>query len=68
MRPDVVHARIGRRTDDDVLDRLADVLFATDEILGLLREPQTPSWLGPLEPRIVEIYDDVNNLMKRISP
>ena len=60
--------RVDRR-NEEVLDLLADVMFATDEILGMLRRPEMrpPRWLAPIEPRLVEIYEGVNDLMKRMS-
>lgn len=52
--------------DEALLDRLADVLFATDEILGMLGSEQTRR-LDWLEPQITQIYDEVNHLMKQLS-
>lgn len=54
-----------------VLDRLADALFAADEILGILRredaETLPAEWLASIEPNVSRIYDRVNDLMKRLS-
>jgi hypothetical protein len=52
-----------------VLDKLADILFATDEILDMLRvEERLP------DPTTVEVgksvqgvYDQVNELMKKLA-
>ncbi len=49
-----------------VLDRLADALFALDEILGMLQRAQDRR-LDWLEPHIEKTYDEVNDLMKRLS-
>jgi hypothetical protein len=49
-----------------VLDRLADALFALDEILGMLQRAHDRR-LDWLEPHILKSYDEVNDLMKRLS-
>ena len=54
------------RLASDVLEQLAKVMYAADEIRTILQRSQERS-LDWLEPRIAEIYDDVNNLMKRLS-
>jgi hypothetical protein len=52
-----------------VLDKLADILLATDEILGMLRiserlpDPTTTT----IESSVQSVYDQVNDLMKRLS-
>jgi hypothetical protein len=54
---------------EQVLDRLADILFASDDILGLLDGPA-----GIRDERTVAVarsvqgvYDEVNELMKRLT-
>lgn len=52
-----------------VLDRLADILFATDEILDMLsRDERMPDdmTLG-VEKSVREVYDQVNELMKQLA-
>ena len=52
-----------------VLDRLADILFATDEILGMLRVPERPpdDTSETIESSVQSVYDQVNELMKKLS-
>ena len=52
-----------------VLDKLADILFATDEILGMVRVPeQLPdSTSVTIESSMQSVYDLVNELMKKLS-
>ena len=56
-------------TSERVLDRLADILFATDEILDLLRTPQTlpPKTAYQVEESVRDVYEQVNELMKRLA-
>jgi hypothetical protein len=52
-----------------VLDRLADILFATDEILDMVatqkRFPDETS--RDIEKNVRSVYNQVNDLMKRLS-
>ncbi len=52
-----------------VLDKLADILFATDEILGMLRVPERlpDSTSVTIESSMQGVYDQVNELMKKLS-
>ena len=52
-----------------VLDKLADILFATDEILGMLRVPERMPDLTSvtIEESVQSVYDQVNELMKKLS-
>ena len=52
-----------------VLDKLADILFATDEILGMIRvEERLPDPTEvEVESSMQSVYDQVNELMKRLS-
>ncbi|HYC93954.1 MAG TPA: hypothetical protein VEO54_32440 [Thermoanaerobaculia bacterium] len=52
-----------------VLDKLADILFATDEILGMLRVPERlpDSTSVVIEASVQSVYDEVNELMKKLS-
>ncbi|HVG23194.1 MAG TPA: hypothetical protein VND45_03490 [Thermoanaerobaculia bacterium] len=52
-----------------VLDKLADILFATDEILGMIRVPERlPDAMSvTIEASIQGVYDEVNELMKKLS-
>jgi hypothetical protein len=48
-----------------VLDRLADLLFDADDLLEMLRaeDAMRIQWV---EPRIQRVYDEVNEVMKRL--
>ncbi len=52
-----------------VLDRLADILFATDEILDMIGTQ--PRYIDPstrdVEKSVRHVYDHVNDLMKKLS-
>lgn len=51
-----------------VLDKLADILFATDEILDMLQmEEQLPSPASSVEESVRSVYDQVNELMKQLA-
>ena len=52
-----------------VLDKLADILFATDEILDIIRvEERLPDDTAVVvEKSVQSVYDQVNALMKRLS-
>lgn len=48
-----------------VLDRLADILFASDEILDMIRVEENPQDGGTfLQTSVQRVYDEVNELMK----
>lgn len=52
-----------------VLDKLADILFATDEILGMVRlqERMPDPSIASVERSVQSLYDQVNELMKKLS-
>jgi hypothetical protein len=52
-----------------VLDKLADILFATDEILDMLKvEDRVPDHTTVVvKESVTNVYDQVNELMKRLS-
>ena len=52
-----------------VLDKLADILFATDEILGMVRaqERMPDASMASVEKSVQSLYDQVNELMKKLS-
>jgi hypothetical protein len=52
-----------------VLDKLADILFATDEILDMIRvEDRLPDATAvAVESSVQKVYDQVNELMKRLA-
>lgn len=52
-----------------VLDKLADILFATDEILDMLQmSDQLPGrTVSSVEDSVRSVYDQVNELMKQLS-
>jgi hypothetical protein len=52
-----------------VLDKLADILFATDEILGMLRVPERlpDATSVTIEMSVQSVYNEVNELMKKLS-
>lgn len=53
-------------SNEDVLDRLADILFETDDLLEVLRsgEARSLSWIMPT---LQGVFDEVNSLMKKLS-
>ncbi|MBV9475223.1 MAG: hypothetical protein JO315_04060 [Acidobacteria bacterium] len=53
-----------------VLDKLADILFATDEILDMLHvdEDRVPDDTSVVvEASVKHVYDQVNELMKKLT-
>ena len=53
-----------------VVDKLADIMFASDMILDMLRhDPQAKSGrhLSSVEPSVRRVYDQVNELMKQLT-
>lgn len=52
-----------------VLDKLADILLATDEILGMLRVPERvpDSTSESVEASMQRVYEQVNELMMKLS-
>lgn len=51
-----------------VLDKLADILFATDEILDMLQmEEHLPATTSSVEESVRSVYDQVNELMKQLA-
>lgn len=49
-----------------VLDRLADLLFNTDELLDMLNA-EDANRLRWLEPHVTTVYRELNEAMKRLS-
>lgn len=60
-----IHLPVGER----VLDKLADILFATDEILDMLHVEETvfDARTIAVERAAQSVYDQVNELMKTLS-
>lgn len=60
-----VHLPLSER----VLDKLADILFATDEILDMIRvDEQIPDRTAvTVEKSVRDVYDRVNELMKQLA-
>ena len=60
-----VHLPVSER----VLDKLADILFATDEILDMLQmEKRLPTdTTVEVEQSVRRVYDQVNELMKTLA-
>ena len=51
-----------------VLDKLADILFATDEILDMIRvEERLHPTTVVVESSVRRLYDQVNELMKKLA-
>jgi len=52
-----------------VLDKLADILFATDEILDMIRIGERPpdATTVVVESSVQRVYDQVNELMKKLA-
>lgn len=52
-----------------VVDKLADMMYASDMILDMFRDERcrVPPHLVAMEPEVRRIYDDINDLMKRLT-
>ena len=53
-----------------VVDKLADMLFASDMILDMLRDERSVKFAGNLtrvEPSVRNVYDQINELMKQLT-
>jgi hypothetical protein len=53
-----------------VVDKLADMLFASDMILDMLRDERSyrvPGHLTTVEPSVRRVYDQINELMKQLT-
>ena len=52
-----------------VLDKLADILFATDEILDMIRVEERPpdATAAVVQGAVQNVYDQVNELMKKLA-
>jgi hypothetical protein len=53
-----------------VVDKLADMLFASDMILDMLQDERSHDFSGhltSLEPSVRRVYDQVNELMKQLT-
>jgi len=65
---DAMHA-IHLPMSERVLDKLADILFATDEILDMVRvEERLPDPTSvTVETSMQRVYEQVNELMKQLA-
>jgi hypothetical protein len=54
---------------DRVVDKLADMLYASDMVLDMLHDDRyyVPDHLRRLEPAMRRLYDEVNDLMKELT-
>jgi hypothetical protein len=54
---------------DRVVDKLADMLYASDMILDMLRDDRyyVPEHLRNIEPSMRKLYDEVNEMMKELT-
>lgn len=53
-----------------VVDKLADMLFASDMILDMLRDERSFNLAGHLtsvEPSVLRVYEEINALMKQLT-
>ncbi len=52
-----------------VVDKLADMLFASDMVLDMLRDERNriPPHLLAIEAEVRHLYDEVNDLMKKLA-
>lgn len=53
-----------------VVDKLADMLFASDMILDMLRDERSRDFgrqLTDIEPSVKRVYDQINELMKQLT-
>ena len=64
---DVMHA-VHLPVSERVLDKLADILFATDEILDMLHDDEhmPDDTTVEVEESVRGVYDQVNELMKKL--
>ena len=65
---DAIHA-VHLPMSERVLDKLADILLATDEILDMIRVEERlfdPTTVV-VEDSVQRVYDQVNELMKKLS-
>lgn len=70
LNPDSPAVLASQHVSEVVLDRLTDILFATDDILGLLDEAserQTDDRAVAVARSVQGVYDEVNELMKRLT-
>jgi uncharacterized coiled-coil protein SlyX len=51
------------------VDKLADMLFASDMLLDMLRDERNrvPEHLKAIEPQVQRLYDTINDLMKNLT-
>jgi hypothetical protein len=65
---DAMHA-VHLPMSERVLDKLADILFATDEILDMVRgEERAPdSTSVVVESSVQRVYEQINELMKQLA-
>ena len=51
------------------VDKLADMLFASDMLLDMLRDERNrvPPHLQAIEPHVQRLYDEINDLMKGLT-
>ena len=54
---------------DRVVDKLADMLYASDMILDMLHDDRyyVPDHLRNIEPSMRKLYDEVNEMMKDLA-
>lgn len=54
---------------DRVVDKLADMLYASDMLLDLLNDDRyyVPEHLRLVEPSVRKLYNEVNHLMKQLT-
>jgi uncharacterized coiled-coil protein SlyX len=53
-----------------VVDKLADMLYASDMILDMFRDERTRDFgreLKDVEPSVRQVYDQINELMKQLT-
>jgi uncharacterized coiled-coil protein SlyX len=52
-----------------LVDKLADMLFASDMVLDMLRDERNriPEHLLAIEPQVQHLYDEINDLMKDLT-
>lgn len=51
-----------------VLDRLADIMFASDEVLDMIRTSRfADESTGEIERSVRSVYNQVNELMKKLT-
>jgi hypothetical protein len=50
-----------------VLDRLCDILFASDEIMDMIKVEKADDEMHEVRTAVKQVFDEINRLMMRIA-